>query len=55
MSERGVVTGAVDCEYALSIYDEFAENYSPGTTVEEYSNPGEVEEYNTEGFVKGLW
>ncbi|MBQ9314843.1 MAG: S8/S53 family peptidase, partial [Clostridia bacterium] len=55
VSDGGVVTGAVDCEYALSIYDEFAENYSPGTTVEEYSNPGDVEEYNTEGLVKGLW
>nr|WP_296076090.1 S8 family serine peptidase [uncultured Ruminococcus sp.] len=55
ITDNGIVTGAVDGEYALSIYDDFAKNYSPSKSVTEYSNPSDVEEYTTDGYVKGLW
>ena len=55
ISDNGIVTGAVDGKYALSIYDDFAKNYSPSKSVTEYSNPSDVEEYTTDGYVKGLW
>lgn len=55
IADNGIVTGAVDGEYALSIYDDFAKNYSPSKSVTEYSNPSDVEEYTTDGYVKGLW
>ena len=55
ITDNGIVTGAVDGEYALSIYDDFAKNYSPSKIVTEYSNPSDVEEYTTDGYVKGLW
>lgn len=55
ITDNGIVTGAVDGEYALSIYDDFAKNYSPSESVTEYSNPSDVEEYTTDGYVKGLW
>ena len=55
ITDNGIVTGAVDGEYALSIYDDFAKNYSPSKSVTEYSNPSGVEEYTTDGYVKGLW
>lgn len=55
ISDKGVVTGVVDVEYALSIYDDFAKNYTETNTVKEYVNPNEVEEYSTDGYVKGLW
>ena len=55
ITDNGIVTGAVDGEYALSIYDDFAKNYSPSKSVTEYSNPSDVEEYTTDGYVNGLW
>lgn len=55
ISDNGIVTGAVDGKYALSIYDDFAKNYSENKNTPEYTNPNDIEEYNTDGYVKGLW
>lgn len=55
ISDNGIVTGAVDGRYALSIYDDFAKNYSENKNTPEYTNPNDIEEYNTDGYVKGLW
>ena len=55
ITDNGIVTGAVDGEYALSIYDDFAKNYSENKNTPEYTNPNDIEEYNTDGYVKGLW
>lgn len=55
ISDNGIVTGVVDGKYALSIYDDFAKNYSENKNTPEYTNPNDIEEYNTDGYVKGLW
>lgn len=55
VTDKGVQTGAVDCEYALEIYDDFESNYSEKSNISEYSNPDKTETYDTDGFVTGLW
>ncbi len=55
VEDAEMVTGAVDLNYALEIYDDFAQNYTPNEDVQEYTNPQTPEEYDSEGFVKGLW
>ncbi len=55
VNDRGVVTGSVDCEYALSIYDVFGKTYTPEKNTNNYENPESVEVYDNNSFVKGLW
>ena len=55
VQDNGVITGAVDGDYALEIYDEFASTYSPNSDVTEYTNAEDNLVYDTENFVEGLW
>ncbi|MGN1132080.1 MAG: S8 family serine peptidase, partial [Ruminococcus sp.] len=55
VEDAEMVTGAVDLNYALEIYDDFAQNYTQNEDVQEYTNPQTPEEYDSDGFVKGLW
>ncbi len=53
--DGNVTTGAVDYNYAMEIYDEFASSYSPTQNLQEYTNSEPVETYDTDGYVQGLW
>lgn len=53
--ERGIVTGVVDCDYALKIYDDFTATYTPTAEIQQYENSEKIGDYDTDGYVKGLW
>ena len=55
ITDNGIVTGAVDCDYALAIYDEFEKSYTQNPQTEEYANTEAIETYDTVGVVEGLW
>lgn len=55
IQDNGITTGAVDCNYALEMYDDFSNTYTPTARVQSYSNTTDIETYDTDGFVEGLW
>lgn len=55
---EGTNAGLIDCEYALEIYDEYAENYTKGEkAVEKLENNEAVPDYSEQAdiVVEGLW
>lgn len=54
IQDGNITTGAVDGDYALEMYDDFENSYTPNSNIE-YNNPDEPTTYDTDGVVEGLW
>lgn len=55
IKDENVDTGAVDCNCALEMYNDYEKSYTPNNNSYKYVNPDETTTYNTDGFVTGLW